>query len=80
MPRISKRRESYSHRIQDELKEDRRVEGDKRKEAWEGLTMIEKLQSLAERPGDSRKQVFRLLGREITAQEALILMTTEGEE
>jgi len=74
------KRENYSHKLADMLKEQRRVEGKKRNEAWAGLTMVEKLEKLAAQPGDSRKQVFRLTGREISARDALILMTTEESE
>jgi hypothetical protein len=69
--RISRRREIYSHRVSDQLKEQRRVEGKKRNEAWEGLATEEKLEILAKRPGESRRQVFKLTGTDMSAQEAL---------
>jgi hypothetical protein len=77
------RRTSNSHLIADSLKEQRRVEGRARKERWQGLTMEEKLEQLAGQRGESRKQVFRLTGRDMSAADALALIrspdTNEGE-
>jgi hypothetical protein len=75
--RISKKREVYSHRISDQLKEERRVAGTARNTSFNGLTLEEKLEKLASAPGESRKQVFKLTGNDNSALEALALLRAE---
>jgi signal transduction histidine kinase len=77
MINISKKRERYSHSTSDSLKEQRRVEGDLRKREWDGLTLDEKLEKLVQAGGESRKQVFKLTGQDVSAETALRLIRTE---
>lgn len=70
-PRITRKRASYSHRLADLAKEQRRQEGEARNRAWRELTSQEQITALAARPGESRKQVLRITGKNVSAKEAL---------
>ena len=74
---VVKKRNVYSHRIADFEKGKRREDAEARTKAFAGLTTEEKLEKLALRRGDSRKQVLKLTGRDMSAKEALALIRAE---
>lgn len=68
---VTRKRSVYSHRIADQQKDKRREEGLLRNAEFVLLSLKDKLTTLASRPGESRKQVKKLTGWNLSAQEAL---------
>jgi len=73
---VKRTRASYSHRIEDQNKDQRRKEAEVRNAAWNELTLEQKIRALAKRPGESRKQIKKLIGRDISAKEARASLST----
>jgi hypothetical protein len=73
------KRSTYSHKLADAAKDQRRKEGKARNDLWAGLTLEEKLVSLASRRGNSAKQSSQLVGRRVSnASEGLTLLRKLG--
>ena len=77
-PRITKKRAYYSHVLADKARDERRSEGDARNAKWRALTPEQQIRSLATRPGNSRKQVRRITGQDLSAAEVVDLIDKKG--
>jgi hypothetical protein len=75
---VKRTRAYYTHALADRAKERRHQEGEVRNAAWRSLTPEEQLRTLAKRPGESRRQVVRIAGYDMSAAEAVALFDEKG--